>query len=57
MSDEEDRRAQSFVQIVQQREDVTSSGGIEIARGLVAKKDGRVDGEGARDGDPLTLTA
>src|SRR4051794_35396277 len=57
MGDDQDRGVEALVQVVEEVEDVGSGAGVEIAGGFVREQDGRVEGQGARDGNALTLAA
>ena len=57
MGDEQDREPALALQLGEQVEDLRLNGDIERRRRFVRDNHGRVDGESARDGDPLALSA
>ena len=57
MGDHEDCCAEVFVHVVNELDDVDAGGGVEVAGRFIGEEDGRVDGEGAGDGDALALAS
>ncbi len=55
--DEDERRAAPAVHLDHEVEDVPAVARVEVARRLVCEEDGRLVGEGARDGHALLLAA
>ena len=57
VGDEDEGGAGALVVLKQEVENHAAVGGVEVAGGLVGHDDGRLDDEGAGDGDALLLAA
>ena len=57
MRDDQDRRPESSMQIVDQRENLRAVWRVEIACRLIGQQDRRIHGQRARDRNPLPLAA
>ena len=57
MRDDQDRRAKPAVQLVHQLENLGAGFRIQVPGGLVAQQNRRIEGQRARNRDPLALAA
>src|SRR6185295_12433011 len=55
--DDDDRASEARVDVTNQRQDLLTGAGIEVAGGFVGEKDRWIDGERPGDGDTLAFAA